>query len=71
MIEWLYLLARARKPQHLIYNSNCNALREVQCHHLTFFQDMGMCVDAFHHHTKHKATDTLCQDSEVQRAAVS
>ena len=62
MIEQLYSLARARKPQHLIYDSNCNALQEVQRRRLSFFEGMGMCVDAFHHRTKHKATDTLCQE---------
>ncbi|KAF8426822.1 hypothetical protein L210DRAFT_3420560 [Boletus edulis BED1] len=68
MIQQLYSLARARKPQHLIYDSNCNALREVQCRHLSFFQDMGMCVDTFHHRTKHKVTDTLCQEKCNMRA---
>lgn len=68
MIEQLYSLPRAHKPQHLIYDSNCNALREVQRRGLSFFQGMWMCVDAFHHRTKHKATDALCQEKCNMRA---
>lgn len=61
MFEKTFSLPRARKPQHLIYDSNCNALREVESRKLKFFDGMGMCVDAFHHKTKHKASDTFCQ----------
>lgn len=62
MIEQIYSLPCARKPQHLIYDSNCNVLREVTSHRIQFFDSMGMCVDALHHKTKHKANDTLCQE---------
>ncbi|KAG2152954.1 hypothetical protein DEU56DRAFT_850012, partial [Suillus clintonianus] len=62
LIEQIYSLPRARKPQHLIYNSNCNALREVRSRQIKFFDGVGMCVDAFHHRTKHKASDTLCRE---------
>ena len=59
----MFSLARARKPQHMIYDSNCNALREVQSRGIEFFKGMGMCVDAFHHKTKHRASDTFCQEN--------
>ena len=68
LVEQLYSLPRARKPEHLIYDSNCNALREVTSRNLTFFKDMGMCVDAFHHKTKHKASDRFCQENCDMRA---
>jgi hypothetical protein len=58
----MFSLPRAHKPHHLIYNSNCNALREVESRQLKFFEGMGMCVDAFHHKTKHKASDRFCQE---------
>lgn len=58
----MFSLPRARKPHHLIYDSNCNALREVESRQLKFFEGMGMCVDAFHHKTKHKASDRFCQE---------
>jgi hypothetical protein len=46
----------------MIYDLNCNALREVRKRCMPFFQDMGICVDAFHHKTKHKTSDQLCQE---------
>ncbi|KAF8837031.1 hypothetical protein BDN67DRAFT_909977, partial [Paxillus ammoniavirescens] len=46
----------------LIYDSNCNALQEVQSWHISFFEGMGMCVDAFHHQAKHKVGDTFCRE---------
>ncbi|KAG2340478.1 hypothetical protein BDR05DRAFT_1034938 [Suillus weaverae] len=62
MIEKMFSLLRAHKPQHMIYDSNCNALREVESRNITFFEGMGMCVDAFHHKTKHKASDVFCRE---------
>lgn len=52
----------ARKPQHLIYDSNCNALKEVEAQKNTYFSDMGMCVDAFHLRTKHNINDTFYRE---------
>jgi len=46
----------------MIYDSNCNALREVESREIAFFEGMGMCVDAFHHKTKHKASDSFCRE---------
>ncbi|KAG1777175.1 hypothetical protein EV702DRAFT_1197503 [Suillus placidus] len=68
LIEQIYSLPRARKPRHLIYDSNCNALHEVRSCNIQFFDGMGMCVDAFHHKTKHKANDTLCREHCDMRA---
>ncbi|KAG1738148.1 uncharacterized protein EDB91DRAFT_1249466 [Suillus paluster] len=62
MIEKMFTLLRARKPQHMIYDSNCNTLHEVESRKITFFEGMGMCIDAFHHKTKHKASDVLCHE---------
>ncbi|KAG1724048.1 uncharacterized protein EDB91DRAFT_1087613 [Suillus paluster] len=62
LIKQIYSLPCARKPQHLIYDSNCNALHEVTSHQIKFFDGVSMCVDAFHHQTKHKASDTLCRE---------
>jgi hypothetical protein len=61
MIEKMFTLLHARKPQHMIYDSNCNVLCEVESCKVMFFEGMGMCVDAFHHRTKHKANDVLCR----------
>lgn len=62
LLKQLYSLCRARKPEHIIYDSNCNALREVASCDITFFKDISMCVDAFHHKTKHHTSDTFCQE---------
>ncbi|KAG2741488.1 hypothetical protein P692DRAFT_201726600 [Suillus brevipes Sb2] len=68
LVEKIFSLPRARKPQHMIYDSNCNALREVESRNIDFFRGMGMCVDAFHHKTKHKGSDTYCRERCDMRA---
>ena len=60
MFKKLFSLSQACKPQYMIYDSNCNALQEVYSCKIHFFNGMGMCVNAFHHRTKHKASDTFC-----------
>ncbi|KAG2039986.1 hypothetical protein BDR03DRAFT_980326 [Suillus americanus] len=60
MVEKMFSLPCTCKPQHLIYDSNCNTLWEVESRKIAFFEGMGMCVDAFHHKTKHKASDVFC-----------
>src|SRR6267154_4101260 len=62
MIEKMFTFPCVHKPQHMIYDSNCNALREVESREIAFFEGMGMCVDAFHHKTKHKASDSFCRE---------
>jgi hypothetical protein len=61
MVKKTFSVPGARKPEHLIYNSNCNALKEVESRHDTWFIGVGMCVDAFHLRTKHKASDKFCR----------
>jgi hypothetical protein len=67
-VEKIFSLPWAQKPQHMIYDSNCNALCEVESRGIEFFHGMGMCVDAFHHRTKHKANDTFCRERCDMRA---
>ncbi|KAG1873259.1 hypothetical protein C8R48DRAFT_593873, partial [Suillus tomentosus] len=62
LVEKIFSLPHAQKLQHMIYDSNCNVLREVESRNIKFFCGMGMCVDAFHHRTKHKASDTFCRE---------
>ncbi|KAG1855594.1 hypothetical protein F4604DRAFT_1659927 [Suillus subluteus] len=68
LFEKTFSLPQARKPQHLIYDSNCNALREVESRKMKFFEGIGICVDAFHHTTKHKASDQFCQERCIMKA---
>jgi hypothetical protein len=61
MIKTTFSVPGAQKPEHVMYDSNCNALREVQSCQDRWFDDVGMCVDAFHYRTKHKEGDHFCQ----------
>jgi len=61
MVKTMFSLPGAQKPEHIMYDSNCNALREVQSRNDTWFDNVGMCIDAFHFRTKHKEGDEFCQ----------
>jgi hypothetical protein len=60
MVKKTFSVPGARKPEHLIYDSNCNALKEVEAHCDAWFTSVGMCVDIFHLRTKHKVCWTCC-----------
>ncbi|KAG1861900.1 hypothetical protein C8R48DRAFT_603874 [Suillus tomentosus] len=60
MVENSFSLPHAQKPEHMFYDSNCSALKEVDARGITFFKTMGMCVDVFHLQTKHKDSDEFC-----------
>jgi hypothetical protein len=51
----------AHKPEHLIYDTNCDAKQQARSD--PYFDDMGMCVDVFHFLNKHKVTHTFCQQN--------
>jgi hypothetical protein len=61
MVKMTFSVPGARKPEHMIYDSNCSALKEVEACDDTWFKGVGMCVDAFHLRTKHKASDLFCR----------
>ena len=54
----------AHKPEHLIYDTNCDAKQQVMANpgYWAWFQDVGMCVDVWHFLHKHKASHTFCQE---------
>jgi hypothetical protein len=52
----------AYKPEHLVYDTNCDAKQQVMKSGDPFFADMGMCVDVWHFLNKHKATHDFCQE---------
>ncbi len=62
MTERLFSIPGAVKPDIFFYDSNCNALREVNARNITWFDGVGMPVDVFHHKSKHKKSDTFCQE---------
>ncbi|KAG1774919.1 hypothetical protein EV702DRAFT_1180541 [Suillus placidus] len=61
MVKTTFSLPGTQKPEHIMYDSNCNALHEVQSRNNTWFDNVGMCVNVFHFRTKHKEGDKFCQ----------
>lgn len=51
----------AHKPEHLIYNSNCDTKQQALAQNDPYFKDMGMCVDIWHFLNRHKITHSFCQ----------
>ena len=59
LIEKAMSVPRARKPEHIIYDSCCIA--KQQAANNPWFDNIGMCVDPWHYTNKHKNTDTYCR----------
>lgn len=61
MIKYVYTRPRARKINHVIYDSACKArgLKKVQ--NDPWWCDVGLTVDTFHFKCKHKESDVDCQ----------
>ncbi|KAE9391700.1 hypothetical protein BT96DRAFT_831664, partial [Gymnopus androsaceus JB14] len=53
-----------QKPNHFIFDSNCILSKHVCKHNdksiRTFFDDIGLAVDVFHHKSKHSVKDLWC-----------
>jgi hypothetical protein len=63
MVKNAFSVPGAQKPEHLIYDSNCDAKQQVMASQDPYFQDMGMCVDVWHFLNKHKVTHHFCQEN--------
>src|SRR5262245_50635748 len=61
MVKRAMSVPGAQKPEHMIYDSNCDAKKQVLARNDTWFDDVGMCVDAWHFKCKHAKSDTFCQ----------
>jgi hypothetical protein len=61
MVKNAFSVPGAEKPEHLIYDSNCDAKQQAMAWGDEFFKDMGMCVDVWHFLNKHKITHEFCQ----------
>jgi hypothetical protein len=63
-VEKTFSVPRAHKPEHLIYNTNCDAKQQVMAHpeQWSWFQDVGMTVDVFHFLNKHDVGHVFCQE---------
>ncbi|KAJ6464032.1 hypothetical protein C8R45DRAFT_840554 [Mycena sanguinolenta] len=55
---------RAHKPEHFVYDTNCDAKQQVMAHPdaWSWWQDVGMTVDVFHFLNKHDVGHTFCQE---------
>ncbi|KAJ6564240.1 hypothetical protein B0H19DRAFT_1209843 [Mycena capillaripes] len=51
-VQKTFSVPHAFKPEHFVYDTNCNAKQ----------QDVGMTIDFFHFLHKHKISHTFCQE---------
>ena len=51
-------------PEHIFFDNNCQLRRHVDKRDSTkdFFRNITLSIDPFHFNSKHKDTDTFCQD---------
>ncbi|KAF8168760.1 hypothetical protein BJ912DRAFT_1025727 [Pholiota molesta] len=59
MIKNAFSVPGARKPEHIFYDTNCDARQQAE--NDPWFADIGMCVDVWHFLNKHKITHEYCQ----------
>ncbi|KAJ7205836.1 hypothetical protein GGX14DRAFT_644475 [Mycena pura] len=60
-----FSVPRAFKPEHFVYDTNCDARQQVLAHpeEWSWFIDVGMSVDVFHFLNKHDIKHTFCQEN--------
>ncbi|EDQ99871.1 uncharacterized protein LACBIDRAFT_334609 [Laccaria bicolor S238N-H82] len=61
MLKNTFSIPGASKPEHIFYNTNCDAKQQADTSGDPWFQDVGMCVDIWHFLNKHKVTHEFCQ----------
>ncbi|KAJ7176348.1 hypothetical protein C8R43DRAFT_1084702 [Mycena crocata] len=61
--EKAFSVPGAIKPEHFIYDTNCDAKQQVNAHpdDWSWWADVGMTVDVFHFLNKHNVGHTFCQ----------
>jgi len=59
MVKNAFSVPGAQKPEHIFYDTNCDARRQAEKD--PWFRDIGMCVDAWHFRNKHAITHQYCQ----------
>jgi hypothetical protein len=60
MIKNAFSVPGASKPEHIFYDSNCQARKQAEKD--PWFADIGMCVDVWHFMNKHSQNDLYCQE---------
>ncbi|KAJ6566097.1 hypothetical protein B0H19DRAFT_940510, partial [Mycena capillaripes] len=72
LIIWrpTFSVPAAHKPEHLVYDTNCDAKQQVHANpeQWAWFEGMGMCVDVWHFLNKHAINGSLssCQASDSE-----
>jgi hypothetical protein len=63
-VQKTFSVPRAHKPEHFVYDTNCDAKQQVLAHpaQWSWFLDVGMSVDVFHFLNKHDVRHTFCQE---------
>lgn len=61
MVETLFSLDRASKPDFFVYDTACDAKQQVMASKNPWWDDVNMCVDVWHFLNKHKTTHEFCQ----------
>jgi len=59
MLKNAFSVPGAQKPEHVFYDTNCDARQQAEKD--PWFQDVGMCVDVWHFLNKHKVSHKYCQ----------
>lgn len=59
MLKNAFSVPGARKPEHVFYDTNCDARQQAK--NDPWLTDIGMCVDVWHFMNKHKVTYEYCQ----------
>jgi hypothetical protein len=64
-VQKAFSVPGAHKPEHLIYDTNCDAKQQVNAHpeQWAWFKDVGMTVDVFHFLNKHDTRHFFCQEN--------
>lgn len=59
MIKNTFLVPGAAQPEHIFYDTNCQARKQAEKD--PWFADIGMCIDIWHFLNKHAQSDEYCQ----------
>lgn len=59
MCQNAFLVPGARKPEHIFYDTNCDARQQAEKN--PWFANIGICVDVWHFLNKHKVSHEYCQ----------
>lgn len=59
MVKNAFSIPGASKPEHIFYDTNCQARKQAEKD--PWFANIGMCVDIWHFLNKHAQSDEYCQ----------